>query len=41
MLYSVGFLTILSQIGCLVPAHNYESILFDTLISKINVQGNL
>lgn len=41
ILYSIGFLTILAQIGCLVPAELYCTYIYDTLISKMEVEGNL
>jgi hypothetical protein len=33
-LFSIGYLVILSQVGCLVPAHNFTLKPFDILVSK-------
>ena len=41
MLSSLGYLTILAQMGCLVPALSYSAPIFDMMISKINVEGSL
>ena len=37
LLYSIGYLSILTQIGCYVPAKALEIEVFSTLLSKINV----
>jgi hypothetical protein len=37
LLYSIAYMTILSHIGCFVPAQEFITDLYDTLISKINV----
>lgn len=37
ILYSIGYLTILTQIGCFVPASNFVTDIYCTLMSKINL----
>lgn len=37
ILYSIGYLVILSQIGCFVPAKYFATDIYDTLISKMAV----
>ena len=37
LLYSVGYLTILTQIGCYVPVKNFTTDLYQTILSKIKL----
>lgn len=37
LLYSIGYLTILAQIGCFVPAAKFSTDLYQTILSKINI----
>ena len=37
LLYSIGYLTILTQIGCYVPAVKFTTDLYQTVLSKINL----
>ena len=41
LLYSIGYLTMLTQIGCYVPASRFSTNLFSTLLSKINLNENI
>lgn len=41
LLYSIGYLTILTQIGCFVPALHFTTDLYQTVLSKINISENI
>jgi len=41
LLYSIGYLTILTQIGCYVPATNLVTSIFNILMSKIHLSESI
>ena len=41
LLLSVGYIVILAQIGCFVPAASFQTQIFNTLISKFKTKDSL
>lgn len=41
ILYSIGYMTILTQIGCFVPAAHFSTDIYHTLLSKITLTENI